>query len=115
MAGITYFGSGKDKGVLLEIDNTTVTSVLKSLKENDTIINVTLDVTVAFDATKTITVGTPADNDKFVESTDIDLTTIGVYEITQYYVAASAETLSLYVSGASAGGAATLFIEMLQK
>lgn len=115
MAGISYWGNKKDKGILLPIDNTTVTSVLKVLKENDTIINITLDVQAAFDATKTITIGTPADNNKFVKATDIDLTTVGVYEITQYYVASTVETLAIYISGASAGGSAILFIEMLQK
>ena len=116
MAGITYTAKkGKvKKEPSFEFDKDTVTSTLRTNKIGDIILKITLEVTEAFDATRTITIGTPADHDKYVKTTNTDLTKIGVYEVATYYKVLASETLVFYALGASATGAGNIYIEILQ-
>ena len=114
MAGITYTAKGVKKEILFDFDKDTATSTLRIMSPGDVILKITLEVTEVFAATKVITIGTPADNTKYVKTTNTDLTTIGVYEISQYYKVLAGETLAFYASGASATGAGNIFVELLQ-
>ena len=103
-----------NQGVNYSFDKDSTDATLKVIGVGESIINVTVEVTEVFEIAKILTIGIPSDHDKFVELTDIDLTTLGVYEKTLYYTATAGETVSAFFSGVSATGAGKIFIEMLQ-
>ena len=76
---------------------------------------VIINVTTAFDATgPTIDIGISGTTDKYVDNTEIDLTTIGIYSIdVASYVSGSEEILATFDAGAagSAGIAEITLIE----
>ena len=102
-----------DKFVFLEFDKDTVDTILKICNENETIINITLKITEAFDATKTLSVGIPADHEAFVSASDIDVEEVEITEHQQWYRCPTSKTLTLFSSGASATGAGQIFVEFL--
>ena len=103
-----------NKSVAFDFDKDTATSTLKTMSVGDVILKITLEVTEVFNATKIITIGTPADHSKYVKTTNTDLTRIGVYEVATYYKVLATETLVFYASGASVIGAGNIFVEILQ-
>lgn len=64
---------------------------------------VIINVTTAFDATSpTIDIGISGDTDKYVDQTEVDLTTIGIYSIdVASYVSGSEEILATFGAGAA--------------
>jgi hypothetical protein len=115
MAGIKYNAAKmRSLGIYVEFDKDTADgTILQVLKAGQTIINVDVDIATAFDAGYSFTVGTPADNDKFVKTTDINVTKERNTEINHYFTATVDTTIAFYKTGVSTGGAGTIFIELL--
>ena len=103
-----------NRDIFFDFDKDTTDSVLKVVSATNVTINITINITEAFDATKVITIGIPSDHSKFISSTLIDLTTIGVYVIDLYYSDITNKTISFFASGASATGKGKVYIKMLQ-
>lgn len=99
------------KNVKLNLDKDTITSILKSVNEGETIVSVGLKIIETFDGDKTFSCGTPADNALFFDTTDIDLsTTEKPYHFIQNYKISAKTTIGLYTSGTSTKGQAELII-----
>lgn len=85
---------------------------------NARVLKAVINVTEAFDGAveSTITLGDAGDPDRFCETTEADLSTIGVYEIENYYNYGSATQLTgTYVrDGATAGAAAIEIIYSIE-
>jgi len=101
------------RDVQFDFNKDTVDSVLQIIVPGETIIKISVQVTEAFEAIKVVTIGVPADHNKFVGISDTDLTIANVYEVSQYYTVVTSETLSFFASGASATGAGKIFVEFL--
>jgi len=112
MAGITYERKNK-ASVILEFDKDSTDTILKVCVPPETIINVTINITEAFDATKVLSVGIPSDHELFVAAAMLDVETIAITEHQQWYKCPASRTLTLFASGASATGAGEIFIEFL--
>lgn len=115
MAGISYAAAKlRQLGIYVEVDKDTAdATILAKLKAGQTIINATVDVTQDYDAGYSFTVGTPADHDAFVKSTDINFEKIRLTECNNYYTAVADTTVAIYVTGTSTQGTATIFLELL--
>jgi hypothetical protein len=81
------------------------------------IINVTVQVTTPFTAGTIITVGTNSVQDAILPSANVDLTTIGTYEVDSSFVYDNTQTdFNVYVyfsAGGATSGSATIMVSYL--
>ena len=115
MAGIAYAAAKIRRlgiGPVTVDKDTTNATILGKLKEGQTLINATINVSQDYDAGYSFSVGTPADHDAFVKSTDINFEQIRLTECNNYYTAMAETTVAIYITGTSTQGA-TIFLELL--
>lgn len=98
--------------VISNADFANSTEVIGMVGSNTRVVEVSVNVTVAFDATAGITIGDSGDNSRLVDNTDVDLSTTGVYVIQPYYqFPANTDTsVTAYYSNSPTVGNATITI-----
>ena len=106
------WGGGAVLGLRVSFDKDNApTMIIKHLVPGNLIKEVVFQVTTPFDALFTVSLGFPADHDAIAADGLANLQLAGEYKFYPYRVSAISETLTLYFTNTSTGGAAKLFVE----
>jgi hypothetical protein len=100
-------------GEFLEINKDTDSSIIQSLPVNGSVVSVAVKIDTVFDGTKSFSVGTPADHDLFVGSSEIDITQEGVYYFNVLWTAEVATSVNLYATGTATQGSGFVYVIVL--
>lgn len=116
-SGVLSWASAGSNASSLKVDTTSLafgtTSPLTlfTTGASDIIEKIQVIVDTAFNGTSTVTVGITGTTSKYSATTDVDLTTTGVYEIHPGLTAAGAENLiATYAAGGASAGAARVLV-----
>jgi len=112
-AGVLSWASAAATGAADKIDSTSLAFgtaspvAMFTTGAADTINKIEVIVDTAFNGTPTMSVGITGTTSKYSSTTDVDLTTVGVYEVHPGLVAAGIENLiTTYSAGGASAGAA---------
>jgi hypothetical protein len=98
--------------VISNIDFANASEVVGMVGSNTRVVEVSINVTTPFDQNADLTIGDSGNTSRLVDSTDVDLSTSGVYVIQPYYQfpANSDTSVSAYYSNSPTVGNATITI-----
>ena len=104
--------SGNERVKLIEFDKDTLDgSVIKQIPANARVREVSVVIDTPFDVLTTISVGTPAENEKYLAEADNNPLAAGEYTVFPNDEEASVSDIRLYINpGASTQGSGTAYI-----
>jgi hypothetical protein len=103
----------KTQRALLQFSTSSPLNIGSALPANAVVRRVIVNVTVAFDGTApTLEVGDAGDTDRHMLAAEVDLKTVGKYEISQYHLyGSSTQVIGTYAADSSTAGQADIMVE----